>query len=175
MTASAHLQKHLTSWLFWLKSRGVLFTSVSKDICRLLGSPCLNNKGVLNQTSCIRVNMCGSSLHRAMQIAGHAASLAEPYFNVTVTLNICCFESVNDRVIKCGDSQHLKCFWCLMRILILKINHTLLALIICKLWYQIYFTSAELWSTAVITSWGKNYGAVKVNWTFAWHWFGLFG
>lgn len=54
--------------------------------------------------------MYGSSLHHAMQIAGHAALSAKPYFNVTVTLNICCFESVNDRVVKRGDSQHLKCF-----------------------------------------------------------------
>lgn len=100
--------------------------------------------------------MDGSSLHRALQIVGHASSVAEPYFNVTVTSNICCFESVSDRVIKRGDSQHPKCFWCLMRILILEINHTHLALMVCKLQEQVYFTSVKMRSAAAITSWGEN-------------------
>lgn len=37
-----------------------------------------------------------SVLHRATQIARHASVSAELYVNVTVTLNICCCDSVND-------------------------------------------------------------------------------
>lgn len=36
-----------------------------------------------------------SVLHLAMQIARHASLSAELYVNVTVTLNICCCDSVN--------------------------------------------------------------------------------
>lgn len=53
-------------------------------------------QGFLDEAATIIVRAYGSALHHAMQIARRASLSAELYVNVTVTLNVCCCDSVND-------------------------------------------------------------------------------
>lgn len=53
-------------------------------------------QGFLDQVEDHHCQSIQSVLHHAMQIIRHVSLSAELYVNVTVTLNTCCCDSVND-------------------------------------------------------------------------------